>query len=140
LVGFSLSRSFWLSGALLVPVGLAMMVQMAASNTLLQMMVPDALRGRVMSLYSMMFMGMAPIGALLAGMLAGGLGAPATVAGGGVLCMLAALWFGRRLPRIRGIVRGMNLTSQMAAGEPAQDVLGVDMVDPAPKRAKAPER
>ena len=106
LVGFSLSRSFWLSGALLVPTGFAMMVQMAASNTLLQMMVPDALRGRVMSLYSMMFMGMAPLGALLAGSLAGVIGAPGTVAGGGALCMLAALWFRRRLPQIRSARHG----------------------------------
>ena len=60
-----------------------MIVQTAASNTLIQAMVPDALRGRVMAVYSMMFMGMAPFGALLAGVLAGRLGAPATVAAGG---------------------------------------------------------
>ncbi len=108
LVGFSFSRSFWLSGALLVPTGFAMMVQMASSNTLLQMMVPDALRGRVMSLYSMTFMGMAPIGSLLAGSLAEVIGAPATVAGGGALCMLAAVWFRRRLPHIRGAVQSLG--------------------------------
>lgn len=105
LLAFSLSRSFWLSGLLLVPTGLAMMVQMAASNTLLQLLVPDALRGRVMSLYSMMFMGMAPLGALLAGALADQLGAPATVGAGGLLCMLAALWFRWRLPQIRAAAR-----------------------------------
>ena len=55
---------------LLLPVGYAMMLQMACSNTLIQVMVPDALRGRVMAVYSMMFMGMAPIGALLGGALA----------------------------------------------------------------------
>ena len=76
LVLFSLSRSFWLSAALLVPVGFCMMVQMASSNTLMQSMVPDALRGRVMAVYSMMFMGMAPFGALFAGLLAERLGAP----------------------------------------------------------------
>lgn len=108
LVAFSLSRSFWLSGLLLVPTGLALIVQMAASNTLLQLLVPDALRGRVMSLYSMMFMGMAPLGALLAGSLAELIGAPATVGGGGVLCMLAAAWFRRRLPDIRAAVRGLG--------------------------------
>jgi len=108
LVAFSLSRSFWLSGLLLVPTGLALIVQMAASNTLLQLLVPDALRGRVMSLYSMMFMGMAPLGALLAGSLAELIGAPATVGGGGVLCMLAAVWFRRRLPDIRAAVRGLG--------------------------------
>ena len=76
LIAFSLSRHFWLSTALLVPVGFAMIVETAASNTLIQAMVPDALRGRVMSLYSMMFMGMAPFGALLAGLLAGSLRRP----------------------------------------------------------------
>lgn len=108
LLAFSLSRSFWLSGLLLAPTGFAMMVQMAASNTLLQLLVPDALRGRVMSLYSMMFMGMAPLGALLAGALAGLIGAPATVALGGVLCMLAALWFRRRLAAIREAARALG--------------------------------
>ena len=128
LVGFSLSRSFWLSGALLVPTGFAMMVQMAASNTLLQMMVPDALRGRVMSLYSMMFMGMAPLGSLLAGSLAGVIGAPGTVAGGGALCMLAALWFRRRLPQIRGANHGIG---GAGPGEPAADSRGAQPVDSA---------
>lgn len=113
LIAFSQSRSFWLSAALLVPTGFAMMVQMAASNTLLQMMVPDALRGRVMSLYSMMFMGMAPIGALLAGGAADVIGAPMTVAAGGALCILAAFWFRRRLPRIRGAARSLNLGAQV---------------------------
>ncbi len=71
LIAFAISRHFWLSVALLIPVGFAQIVQTAASNTLIQAMVPDALRGRVMSVYSMMFMGMAPFGALLAGLLAG---------------------------------------------------------------------
>ena len=59
---FSFSHSFWVSVILLLPVGYCMMLQMASSNTLIQVMVPDALRGRVMAVYSMMFMGMAPIG------------------------------------------------------------------------------
>ncbi len=77
LIAFSSSHWFWLSTALLVPAGFAMIVQAAASNTLIQAMVPDELRGRVMACYSMMFMGMAPIGALLAGLLASRFGAPA---------------------------------------------------------------
>lgn len=105
-----------------------MMVQMAASNTLLQMMVPDALRGRVMSLYSMMFMGMAPLGSLLAGSLAEVIGAPGTVAGGGALCMLAALWFRRRLPQIRGAIHGMG---GAGPGAPAADGRGTQPVDSA---------
>ena len=67
LILFSFSRIFWLSVLLLVPVGFSMMVQMASSNTLIQAMVPDQLRGRVMAVYSMMFMGMAPFGSLSAG-------------------------------------------------------------------------
>ena len=83
---FSLSHTFWLSALLLIPVGGAMMVQMASSNTLIQAMVPDELRGRVMAVYSMMFMGMAPFGALWAGWVAERIGAPHTVAIGGVAC------------------------------------------------------
>ena len=92
---FSFSRSFWLSVALLLPAGYSMMLQMACSNTLIQTMVPDQLRGRVMSVYSMMFMGMAPFGAFFGGALAHHVGAPITVAIGGVACVLGAIWFGR---------------------------------------------
>ncbi|MGB6404746.1 MAG: MFS transporter, partial [Candidatus Sulfotelmatobacter sp.] len=70
LIVFALSRTFWVSVILLLPVGYCMMLQMACSNTLIQVMVPDALRGRVMAVYSMMFRGMAPIGALFGGALA----------------------------------------------------------------------
>jgi MFS family permease len=122
LIVFSFSRSLWLSAALLVPVGFAMMVEMAASNTLIQAMVPDRLRGRVMAVYSMMFMGMAPLGALLAGVIAEGLGAPWTVAIGGAVCILAAVAFGLRIPSLRGEARELILAQQMAAGSPAQGV------------------
>ena len=101
LVLFSQSRWFWLSALLLTATGFAFMVQMAASNTLIQVMVPDRYRGRTMAVYSMMFMGMAPFGALLAGTLAERLGAPPTVALGGGLCSLAGLMFLRHLPKLR---------------------------------------
>ena len=101
LILFSLSRTLWLSIGLLVPVGFTMIVQMASSNTLVQSMVPDKLRGRVMSVYSMMFLGMAPFGSLLAGALAERFGAPTTVAAGGAVCVVAAALFARRLPAIR---------------------------------------
>ena len=101
LILFSVSRQFWLSAALLVPVGFAMMVQMASSNTLIQSMVPDHLRGRVMAVYSMMFMGMAPFGSLYAGALAHRAGAPATVALGGLVCIAGASLFAARLGRFR---------------------------------------
>jgi MFS family permease len=101
LILFSFSRVFWLSAALLVPAGFCMMVQMASVNTLVQSMVPDRLRGRVMSVYAMMFLGMAPFGSLLAGLVAHPLGAPATVAMGGAVCVAAAGVFAWRLPRFR---------------------------------------
>jgi len=99
LIAFSISRSFPLSVLIMLPVGFTLMVEMASSNTLIQMMIPDALRGRVMSIYSMMFMGMAPIGALIGGTLAHKLGAPLTVALGGGGCLVAGLIFALRLPQ-----------------------------------------
>ncbi|MBV8558900.1 MAG: MFS transporter [Planctomycetaceae bacterium] len=118
LIAFSLSRRFWLSEALLVPVGFSMMVEMAASNTLIQAMVPDRLRGRVMAVYSMMFMGMAPFGALLAGALAQRVGAPGTVASGGAACIAGALVFGWRLPRLRGEGIQLIVAQEALAGKP----------------------
>ncbi len=101
LIAFAFSRNFWLSCAILAPVGFAMMVEMGASNTLIQTMSPDYLRGRVMSVYSMMFMGMAPLGAVLSGFAAARWGAPVTIATGGVISMAAAAVFRWRLPGIR---------------------------------------
>ena len=98
---FAASSNLVLSALLLVGVGFAMMIQMASTNTLVQAMVPDAFRGRTMAAYSMMFMGMAPLGALLAGLVAEHAGAPAAVALGGGICVLGALLFRRRLPALR---------------------------------------
>jgi MFS family permease len=120
LVLFSFSRNFWLSVILLLPVGYCMMLQMACSNTLIQVMVPDALRGRVMAVYSMMFMGMAPVGALLGGAMADRLGAPLTVAVGGVACLAGAVWFGFHLPRIRVEARRLIVAQAAGGGEPAE--------------------
>ncbi len=119
LILFSLSHTFWLSLILIVPVGFSLMVQMASSNTLIQAMVPDELRGRVMAVYSMMFMGMAPIGALLAGVLAGRIGAPETVALGGAVCIVGAVVFGWRLPVLRYEAAEIIVAMQMTGGEPA---------------------
>jgi len=122
LVLFSLSRSFWLSAALLLPVGFSMMLQMSSSNTLIQAMVPDHLRGRVMSVYSMMFMGMAPFGALLGGALADRLGAPLTVSIGAVACIGGAALFGLHLPKIRVEARRLIVAQEVAGGEPSQEM------------------
>jgi MFS family permease len=81
------------------------MVQMASGNTILQTIVDDDKRGRVMSFYAASFMGMMPIGSLLAGGLAGLIGAPRTLQLGGMACVLGALAFARALPGIRVQVR-----------------------------------
>jgi len=122
LIAFSFSKFFWLSAVLLIPVGFFIMLQMACSNTLIQAMVPDALRGRVMALYSMMFMGMAPFGALLGGALADRLGAPITVATGGAASIAAAIWFGKQLPVFRGEARQLIIAQAMAGGEPPEEM------------------
>jgi MFS family permease len=120
LIAFSLSRSLALSVLLMLPLGYTLMVQMASTNTLIQMMIPDALRGRVMSVYSMMFMGMAPIGALLGGTLAHHLGAPLAVALGGVGCLAAGLAFALRLPRWREGARLLYRSEEAARQSPAR--------------------
>jgi MFS family permease len=119
---FALSRQFWLSTVLLVPVGFCMMLESSASNTLLQAMVPDELRGRVISIYSMMFMGMAPFGAFFGGALADRIGAPVTVMIGGIACVGAALLFSLRLPVIRVGARELVLAQAMAGGEPPEEM------------------
>jgi MFS family permease len=122
LITFALSHNFWLSTALLVPVGFCMMLQMSSSNTLIQAMVPDHLRGRVMSVYSMMFMGMAPFGALLGGAVADRLGAPIAVSMGAIAAFGGAAIFGMRLPSIRGEARRLIVAQQMVGGEPVQEM------------------
>ena len=119
---FSFSKSFWLSVLLLLPVGYFVMLQMASSNTLIQVMVPDVLRGRAMAVYSMMFMGMAPIGALLGGALSDRLGAPLTVAIGGFASVLGAWWFAVQLPKIRVEARQLIIAQAMAGGGPAEEM------------------
>ena len=98
---FAFSINFALSVALLIPAGFCMMVQMASCNTLIQAMVPDNLRGRIMALYSMMFMGMAPIGALLGGAVAARIGAPFTVAAGALVAVCSSVLFTAQLPKMR---------------------------------------
>jgi MFS family permease len=105
LVAFSRSREFWLSLLLMIPTGMAMMVHMAASNTVLQTIVDEDKRGRVMSFYAMAFFGTAPFGSLLAGALADRFGAPAAILLGGAACILGAFAFFRTLPALRRATR-----------------------------------
>lgn len=101
LILFTAARLFWLSLLLLVGVGCGWMVLIAASNTALQTLADDNMRGRVMSLFSMMLVGMAPFGSLLAGWAADQVGAPLVVAIGGGFCAFAGIVFARQLPRLR---------------------------------------
>ena len=127
LIAFGLSRSLWLSLFLMLITGGAMMQQMAASNTILQTIVEDDKRGRVMSFYTMAFMGMAPFGSLLAGSLANRIGAPRTLMLGGACCIVGAIWFLTLLPQIRAFVRPiykqLGIIPELAAGIQAATAL-----------------
>ena len=105
LIAFSLSRLFWLSLLMMLLIGFGMMVEMASSNTILQTIVEEDKRGRVMSFYTMAFMGMVPFGSLLAGSLANRIGAPKTVMIGGIACILGSALFAKRLPSLRRMAR-----------------------------------
>jgi len=112
---FSLSRNLWLSMLLLPLIGSGFMVPMAAANTLLQTLTPDRLRGRVMSLFLMMFMGAPPLGSLLSGFLAPHIGAPMTVGLTGIGCLFAALWFWVRAPVLQQTVKDTEDVHEIAA-------------------------
>jgi MFS family permease len=120
LIAFAVSRSLPLSLILMLFTGFGMMQQMAASNTILQTIVSDDMRGRVMSYYSMAFAGTAPFGSLAAGYIADRIGAPATLMIGGAACMVGALWFVTQLQRIRHQIRPiyirLGILPEIAAG------------------------
>jgi predicted MFS family arabinose efflux permease len=101
LIGFAMSRVLWLSLAILPIVGAGFMVQMASINTIIQTLVEERLRGRVMAFYVMAFLGTAPIGSLLAGIAAARIGSEYTILFGGASSVAAGLWFASRLPRLR---------------------------------------
>lgn len=118
LIAFSFSRVLWLSLPLMSCAGCGMMIQMASSNTSLQILVDDDKRGRVMAFYAMAFMGMAPFGSLLAGSLAGLIGAPHTLTIGGMLCILGGLAFYRNIVVSGDVVRPPEaaITPEIATG------------------------
>jgi MFS family permease len=105
LIFFGMSRILWVSLALMLVCGFGMMQQMAASNTIIQTIVEESKRGRVMSFYTVAFVGMAPFGSLLAGALAHEIGAPLTVMLSGAFCIAGAAWFATQLPSIRKLMR-----------------------------------
>ena len=104
LIALGLSKQLWLSLPIMPVIGIGLMVQMASTNTVLQTIVDDDKRGRVMSFYSMAFMGMTPLGSLLAGFLAHLIGAPLMVIFGGTCCIAGSIGFVRRLPALRRLV------------------------------------
>jgi MFS family permease len=120
LIAFSLSRMLWLSLMMMTVTGFGMIVEMAASNTVLQTIVEDDKRGRIMSFYTMAFMGMAPFGSLMAGFLASRIGAPDTLLLGGSACLLGAAAFATRLRALRKLVRPIyvqaGIIPEIAAG------------------------
>lgn len=120
LIVFSFSRTLWLSMLLLAISGFGFMTHMAASNTILQTIADDDKRGRVMSFYTMAFMGMAPIGSLLAGALANKIGASLTLILGGSCCIVASMLFATKLSIIRKLVhpiyRKIGIIPEVAAG------------------------
>lgn len=104
LIVFALSRHAALSSAALVVGGFGMMLTTASVNTVLQTLVGEDMRGRIMSLYTMAFMGMMPIGSLVGGAVAARLGAPAAVILGGAGCLLLGVWFRGRVEALRALV------------------------------------
>lgn len=105
LIAFSFSRVLWVSLVILVITGFAVMLATSASNTVLQTVVDDDKRGRVMSLYATSLLGMAPVGSLLAGSMASHFGEVLTVRLAGAASVVSAMWFASKLPSIRRVVR-----------------------------------
>jgi MFS family permease len=105
LVAFSQARTMWVALMVLPIVGAGMMIEMAATNTILQTVVEEKLRGRVMAFYTMAFLGTAPIGSLLAGMGASRFGSGPTILLGGVACIAGGTWLASRLRTLRAEVR-----------------------------------
>ena len=105
LVVFSMTTSLWMACVVLAIAGGGFMVHLAATNTILQTIVEERLRGRVMSFYTMAFFGTVPIGSLLGGVVADRFGAPMTVRLSGIVCLAGGAWFAYKLPAIRAVVR-----------------------------------
>lgn len=133
LIGLAASSWFWLSMILMFVSGVGMMLNMAASNTVLQTIVDEDKRGRVMSLYTMAVFGMVPFGSLLGGSLADSLGCPATLAIGGLSCLVGSLLFLNALPEVRNQVRPiyirLGIIPEVALGLQASAQLSIPPED-----------
>ena len=122
---FGLSHTLWLSLLLMVFVGFGLMQAAAVSNTIIQSLVPEDKRARVMSYYTMAFFGAAPFGSLLAGTLAHRIGAPHTVMVTGAFCIAGSLWFTLELPKVRAIMRPIYQEMGLL---PAPDVRDLEVI------------
>ncbi|MFZ3085197.1 MAG: MFS transporter [Candidatus Hydromicrobium sp.] len=120
LIIFAFSKNLYFSLSMMLVSGFGMLLQIAASNTLLQTITEDDKRGRVMSFFTMAFMGMSPFGNLIAGAMADKIGAPNTVLISGVICIIGAIIFLTRLPSLRKIIHPlyvkMGIIPQVASG------------------------
>src|ERR1700677_5037099 len=123
LILFGLSRAMWLSMLMMLVTGFGMMQGMAASNTIIQTVVPEDRRGRVMSYYTMALVGMTPFGSLLAGSLAHLLGAPHTVIITGSVVILGGIWFATQLPAIRLTIRPIYQAMGLLPAAPIETVV-----------------
>jgi MFS family permease len=117
IIAFGFAPTFWTAAGLLYIVGFSTMIQFGSTNTLIQMMSPDRLRGRAISAYSMMYMGMTPIGSMAAGIVAEHIGARVTIAAGGVVCLIGAMVYASQLTGIRSEARKMVLSASSATPE-----------------------
>ena len=138
LIALGLSRALWLSLIIMPVIGAGFMVSLAASNTIIQTLTEEHLRGRVMAFYTMAFLGTAPLGSLLAGVLADRLGEPATIAAGGAVCLLGAGWFASRLPGLRVLIRPIYIERGILAA-PTPPPAGLRARGPGPVAPAEPE-
>jgi len=120
LAGFSLSRNFWLSMAMLFVAGFGMVQQMSSSNTVIQTLVDDRMRGRVMSYYAMAFVGMTPFGSLMAGALAHWIRARRTLLFTGLCCACGAVWYSTQYQGVRESMRPIYRELGLLPQQPAE--------------------
>jgi MFS family permease len=124
LIALGCSRALWLSLLIMPLIGAGFMVSLAASNTIIQTLTEEHLRGRVMAFYTMAFLGTAPLGSLMAGVLADRIGEPSTIVAGGVACLLGSAWFASRLPRLRELIRPIYIERGILAAPGATPEAG----------------
>ena len=125
LVAFASAQTMWLAVPLLAVAGAGFIVQMASTNTIIQTIVDERFRGRVMAFSTMAFFGSVPVGSLISGVAANYIGAPATIRIGGIICIAAGLWFARVLPAVRKVVRPIYVQRGIIAAPPDVDSGGV---------------